>query len=92
MLVKDTIISDGPQVLERVIREDPEKVVKVFEIIVQTQDPDWNDMLVVKNKGHWKRECLGGKEQVRAAGPWTLPRAPDPEVRCVMRTKGVIPN
>lgn len=92
MLAKDTIISDGPQIIERVIREDPEKVLKIFEIIVQTQDPDWNDVLVVKKKEHWKQECLWGKGQVGAVGPWTLPRAPDQEVRCVTRTKGAIPN
>lgn len=92
MQVKNTIISDGPQVIERVIKEDPEKVLKIFENIVQAQDPYWNDVLVVKKKEHWKRECLWGKGQVGAAGPWTLPRASDQEVRCMTMTEGAIPN
>ncbi|KAK4811226.1 LOW QUALITY PROTEIN: hypothetical protein QYF61_022123 [Mycteria americana] len=30
-----------------IYREDPEKVAKVFEIIIRTQDPDWNYLQVI---------------------------------------------
>ncbi|KAK4828091.1 LOW QUALITY PROTEIN: hypothetical protein QYF61_023151 [Mycteria americana] len=30
-----------------IYREDPERVAKVFETIIRTQDPDWNDLQVI---------------------------------------------
>ncbi|KFQ64201.1 hypothetical protein N335_02044, partial [Phaethon lepturus] len=30
-----------------IFREDPERVAKVFETIIWTQDPDWNDVQVI---------------------------------------------